>query len=69
MTPPTFSGTPPAGGETGTMSRPPNMGGGMSDELLAKVAGILGIETQTLKDAFTSSMPSSMPSPTAAQSQ
>ena len=65
-TPPEISGTPtpptdtpPAMDENGTPvpppdgQLPPGMGvPGLSDELLAKVASILGIDQQTLKDAF-----------------
>jgi hypothetical protein len=57
------SGTPPAGtipatGDNATAGRPdgqPPAGtvGGMPNELMAKVASILGIDQQTLQNAFT----------------
>jgi len=62
--PPT--GTPPAMSDNGTApspdgGQPPSMGGGMPTELLAKVATILGIDQETLSNAF---MPPTTPSAT-----
>jgi hypothetical protein len=62
-TPARPAGTPPANGDN-TAAVPPDagqppanmVGRGMSSELLAKVAGILGIDQQTLQDAFVSTL-------------